>query len=86
MFVVNKVLDKWKFLIINCKIVKNFNFVYKFVCGDNKFGEMVYVKVSNKFKVGVDICFEMDKLFLVQKKIFDYLKSVWVNIVIVVYN
>ena len=86
MLAVNKALDKWKLPTINRKTAKNFNFAYKFACGDNKLGEMAHAKVSNKFKVGVDIRAEMDKLFSVQKKTSDYLKSVWANTATVAYN
>lgn len=79
MLAINKALGKHKLSLINRKTAKNFNFAYKFACGDGKLGEMAHASVKDKFKIGVDIRSEMDKLFNVQKNTSDYLKDIWVR-------
>lgn len=77
MLAINKALDKHKLKRINRKSAKNFNFAYKFACGDGKLGDMAHCAVSQRVKIGLDIRDEMDKLFTVQKKTSDHLKDIW---------
>jgi DNA polymerase-1 len=79
MIAINKALKKHNLNLINRKTAKNFNFAYKFACGDAKLGDMAHAPVKDKFKIGVDIRAEMDKLFNVQRATSDYLKEFWSN-------
>jgi hypothetical protein len=86
MLAINKSLVRHQLKLINRKTAKNFNFAYKFACGDGKLGDMAHCAVKDRIKVGLDIRGEMDKLFSVQKKTSDYLKEVWGNTCGVAYN
>jgi DNA polymerase-1 len=79
MIAINTALAKHKLKLINRKTAKNFNFAYKFACGDGKLGDMAHSSSNDRFKVGLDIRDEMDKLFNVQKETSDFLKDIWRN-------
>jgi DNA polymerase-1 len=57
---------------------KNFNFAYKFNCGDKKFGRMAGVTDDNKAKaVGAKIRVGLDNIFNAQVKLQEILVSRW---------
>jgi len=86
MIAINKALVKHNLKTINRKIAKNFNFAYKFACGDGKLGDMSHSKVSQRVNVGKSVRAEMDNLFTVQKKTSDHLKKWWKDTAKVGYN
>lgn len=86
MIAINKALSRSNLPLINRKLAKNFNFAYKFACGNGKLGDMAHCKVKDRVKIGLDIRSEMDNLFTVQKKTSDHLKEWWRETSNVCYN
>lgn len=74
---INIALNKHNLTNIIRKTAKNFNFAYKFACGDYKLGSMAKAPKNKEKKVGEDVREEMNKLFTVQFKTSEFLKDIW---------
>ena len=74
---INIALRKHNLPEIIRKSAKNFNFAYKFACGDYKLGSMAKAPANKESKVGADVRTEMNKLFSVQFQTSEHLKGIW---------